>query len=267
MAARAGGGVVAFDKFMVVNEIASNAKVARLTDQEFRCLLQGVWPMASKSSPRGYLLVGSLAAEASDVANQARCTVAVAKKTLKKLRDMGMIVLDSDTGWEFCHDWDEINPSPRNDPTNAERQAKFRARRKAESGGESNVTRNGRNGEIALRNAREVEVEEEEQLCSRTPNTPRTGGGRAASHSGFGDWADQIAGVLQRGVDSLTTDEPCRRPTAVDVLRVIEELSPSWDVALAVAVDVREIVQSQNRAPNVVGLYRQRLRVEMGRAA
>jgi hypothetical protein len=47
------------------------------------------------------------------------------------------------------------------------------------------------------------------------------------------------------------------------VLRVLNELRPEWDLAFAVAVDTRQIVQSQNRAPNIVGLYRQKLQQAM----
>ena len=117
-----------FDRFMVVNEIAGNPKIARLTDAEFRCLIQGVWPLASKSQPRGYLLVGSLPAEDRDIANQARCSVAVARRTMKKLRELEMVVRDEELGVECCHDWDEINPKPKVDATNAERQRRYRQR-------------------------------------------------------------------------------------------------------------------------------------------
>ncbi len=160
-----------FDRFMVVNEIAGNPKVARLTDAEFRCLIQGVWPLASKSRPRGYLLVGSLPANEKDIANQARCSVAIAKRTMAKLRELEMVVADSELGAERCHDWDEINPSPKADATNAERQRRYRQRlvtlRNAVTNGD--VTP----GEV------EVEVEEEVTAAaagrastSTIPNSP-----------------------------------------------------------------------------------------------
>lgn len=81
----------------------------------------------------------------------------------------------------------------------------------------------------------------------------------------MGDLATHIAGTLQRGIDSLTSDERSRPPTAAAVLRVLHQHRPPDDVALVVAFDTREIVQAQNRAPNVVGLYEQKLRSHLAR--
>jgi hypothetical protein len=68
-----------------------------------------------------------------------------------------------------------------------------------------------------------------------------------------------VVGVLQRGVDGLTSSEPAKNPTRAAVGAALSKFSPSPDVARAVAIDVRSIAQSQNRAPNIVGLYAQRL--------
>jgi hypothetical protein len=129
----------AFDRFMVSNGIGSNPKVGRLTDAEFRCLVAGVWPLAAEAPVRGALLVGTLEVEPRDVALKAGKSVAVAASTLAKMKHLGMLERDDEIGAWVCHDWEEINPSPRNDPTNAERQRRYRERH----GGDRNAPRNG----------------------------------------------------------------------------------------------------------------------------
>lgn len=116
---------------MVSNEIASNGKIARLTDAEFRCLVSGVWPIASKAEHRGYFSIAGLPADEYDVAHQARKPLGVARSTLEKMRQMGMLVLDQEANLEFCHDWDEVNPTPKSDVTGAERQRRYRERHAA----------------------------------------------------------------------------------------------------------------------------------------
>lgn len=72
-----------------------------------------------------------------------------------------------------------------------------------------------------------------------------------------GDLAGHIAGVLKRGVDGTTTGG--RTPTRDAVAAVLAEHPASEDVVLAVAIDTRSTAQSQDRAPNIVGLFRQKL--------
>lgn len=175
-----------FDRLMVMVEIASNAKVGRLSDSEFRCMVTGVWALAAKAPIRGCLLVGDLEAEPDDVARQGRCTLAVAKRTMAKMRELGMIEHDADLDCERIHDWDEINPPPKTDNTAAERQARRRARLKAER--DETVTtptvtplsrRDTRDG-----HAYEVEVEvegEREEQKSRGGATNENGNPPAAT--------------------------------------------------------------------------------------
>jgi hypothetical protein len=121
-----------FDRFMVAVELASNPKIARLSDAEFRCLLTGVWPLAAKARPRGSLRVHQSPAEAADVAHQARSSLAVAKRTLDKLRALGMVERDDALGCETVHDWDKINPSPKasdSPESRRKRQQKSRAKK------------------------------------------------------------------------------------------------------------------------------------------
>jgi hypothetical protein len=160
-----------FDRLMVMVEIASNAKVGRLSDSEFRCMVTGVWALAAKAPIRGCLLVGELEAEPEDVARQGRCNLAVAKRTMAKMRKLGMIEHDAELDCERIHDWDEINPPPKMDNTAAERQARRRARLKSERDGtvshapvtplSRRDTRDGHADEV------EVEREQEEETKSR----------------------------------------------------------------------------------------------------
>jgi hypothetical protein len=166
-----------FDRFMIAVEISSNAKVGRLTDPEFRCMVTGVWALAAKAPIRGCLLIGDLEAEVSDVARQARCSAAMAGRTMKKMRELGMIERDEGLGCERVHDWDAINPPPKTDNTAAERQQRRRDKLRNDRNGHATVTpasrRDTRDG-----HAYEVEVEvegEEEELLR---------GGGAMSESG-----------------------------------------------------------------------------------
>ena len=65
--------------------------------------------------------------------------------------------------------------------------------------------------------------------------------------------------MLQRGIDGLSTDERCKKPTRVAILEALagHELEPFE--ARIVATDTRSIAQSQNRAPNIAALFAQRL--------
>jgi hypothetical protein len=121
-----------YDRFMIDIEIGGSPKVAQLTDREFRCLICGVWPLVAKASPRGYLVVRGNRGTAEDVARQARLrSLSVARVTLAKMRQLGMLEEHPDVGLEYCHDWDLLNPAPKVDRTSAERQARHRARQAA----------------------------------------------------------------------------------------------------------------------------------------
>jgi hypothetical protein len=159
----------AFDRFMLEVEISSNAKVGRFSDPEFRCLVTGVWALAAKAPIRGCLLVGDIEAEPTDIARQARCSTATARRTMDKMRHLGMLERDEELGCERVHHWDEINPPPKTDRTAAERQARRRERLKTkrdDRDGHGSVTALSRR-DSRLGHAHEVEVEaEEEKNCS-----------------------------------------------------------------------------------------------------
>ena len=191
-----------FDRFMVAVELSANPKIGRLTDAEFRCLVGGVWPLAAKANPRGFLLVGALPAEPSDIAHQARCTTAVAARTMAKLRELGMLEADEPTGWEWVHDWDELNPDPKpSDQPDATRDRKRKSR-----AGHADVTRDAgtSHADVTSESPRaralpEVEVEGEEE----TPPQPPASGGRKRAVDSFertaAAWA---AGVGVSGDDA-----------------------------------------------------------------
>lgn len=157
---------------MIDLEAGGNAKLGRLSDAEFRCHITGILPLAAKAPVRGRLLVGDHHATAHDVARQARMSLPIARRTLTKLRDLGVIELDEELGCEMVHDFGEWNPPPKSDRTNAARQARYRERLALRYGTSRNavtesVTNGVTNGEITL-----PEVEGEE----KTPVTPPAGG-------------------------------------------------------------------------------------------
>lgn len=133
----------AFDRMMIEVELEANPKIGRLDNAQYRCLISGVWALAAKATPRGYLVAAGEPIAPEDVARQARCSVTVARKTLAALRQMDMIEMDDELGVEFVHDWWEMNPDPKKpDPTGAERQRRWRERMKARNGSR-NALRNG----------------------------------------------------------------------------------------------------------------------------
>lgn len=131
----------------------------------------------------------------------------------------------------------------------------------------------------AERNAQRIEAPDalcmhgaSEMQCPSRPDPTRTtardspkscGRARAASRATpldpLADLASQVASILQGAVDGLTTDEPCRAPSATDVLAALAAKPGEHQQALAAAWQARSIAQSQNRAPNIVSLFAQRL--------
>jgi hypothetical protein len=150
-----------FDRFMVDVEIGRSLKLARLTVPERLCHIVGVLAVAAKAPVRGCLLVGEHEATAAEVALQSSVSVAVARSTLSKLQDAGVLERDEELDCWRVHDWSDYNPEPKRDATNAERQRRYRERRNARRNAVTPVTGNG---SVTARNAREVEVEVEAPL-------------------------------------------------------------------------------------------------------
>jgi hypothetical protein len=150
-----------FDRFMIHVDIGTDEKLLGLTDSERVCHMAGVLALAAKSPIRGCLIVGDTEADAQHLAIRARVSVKVARSTLAKLLDVGVLVRDEDLGCLRVHNWDRFNPPPKRDTTNAERQARWRLRqaarnasRNAARNAASKAPRNGQSG-------REVEGEGE----------------------------------------------------------------------------------------------------------
>jgi DNA-binding transcriptional ArsR family regulator len=158
----------AFDRIMVDLEAGGNAKLGRLTDAEFRCYITGVLPLAAKSPIRGHLLVGDKKVDAADVARQSRMSVKTASRTLEKLRELGILEKNRDSKdeqsannvCEIVHDFEDWNPPPKVDRTNADRQKRYRARIHAQYDPDRNAVTNGvsngvSNGEVTPTKRRE----------------------------------------------------------------------------------------------------------------
>lgn len=117
-----------FDRYMVAFGAARHVKFRRLTIPERHAFFLGVLSIAGQSPMRGCLLVGSLKAEAADVAQEADVHVRVAQAAMDKLREVGVIYFDEDLGCERVHDFEDWNPAPKIDRTSAARQARYRAK-------------------------------------------------------------------------------------------------------------------------------------------
>jgi hypothetical protein len=156
-----------FDRYMVAIGAGRHVKFRRLTVPERYAFFMGVLSVAAQAPVRGCLLVGSLNAEAADIAAEADVPEKVAQSALAKLRQIGVVYHDDALGCERVHDFEEQwNPAPKHDPTNAERQRRHRAKLTA-----------GRNGTVtpdsnAAVTPPEVEGEVEEKNPPQPPAEP-----------------------------------------------------------------------------------------------
>ncbi len=125
-----------FDAFLVPHERGADRRWSRLTVPERWCAVFGVEAIASKSPERGCLRIAEgVPAEAEDFAAQAGegVTVAVARSTIKKMRDLGLIVRHDD-GVECVADWHERQRDPKHKPSDSResRRARKAAQRERE---------------------------------------------------------------------------------------------------------------------------------------
>jgi hypothetical protein len=259
-----------FDRF----NASSNAKVKRLkrAGKEVRwAWFHGVLPIAATAPMRGSLCIGAAAADEYDIAAMADVTVAEARKALEAARALGMLDLD-EQGVEWVHDFDVYNPEPKTDTkaAAAERARRYRERqRHAQQRDDHAVTHHAPSHTVtrdASRSSRSVTLPEVEvEGKDNSPGTTSVRDGVTASGNGATttstdeELAEHIRGMLANAVDGLMTTEGCKAPTRQAVLVALRRHHPSPAVALDVATEVRSIVQSQDRAPNIVGLYEQKL--------
>lgn len=131
-----------FDRYMVVVGAGAHAKFAQFSDGERCAHFLGVLSLAARAPLRGYLLVGDEEAGPKEVAREAAVTVRQASGALDKLKRKGVLIHDEEVGAWRVHDWHDVNPDPRKDDTNADRQRRFRERRVTARNGASNTGSN-----------------------------------------------------------------------------------------------------------------------------
>jgi len=131
-----------FDRYMVHVAMGSHPKLGGLSDSEYRAHISGVLAVAAVAPIRGCLLVGELDAEPVHIAKAAGVTVRVARVTMEKLEALGILYRDGELGCLRVHDWDDLNPEPRKDDTNVDRQRRFRERRRNARNGTNNAGSN-----------------------------------------------------------------------------------------------------------------------------
>lgn len=130
----------AFDRYMVQIGMGTNPKLASLTDAEFRAHVVGVLAIAAAAPFRGCLLVGDHPANAKQVALAAGVTERVARSCVLKLCSIGVLYEDAEMECLRVHDWEDINPAPKADPTGAERQKRWRDRHASRNSKRNGVT-------------------------------------------------------------------------------------------------------------------------------
>lgn len=244
-----------FDRFMVSNSIGTNRKLRRLPVTQRWVYVAGVLALASQSPIRGALLItDGEPVTAEDLAEEATVKLADARAALESFRRLGMLDRD-DHGIEWVHDWDTMNPSPKPSDSPDATRARKRAQRERDKAARNGVT--SRAGHAMSR--REVEGEVEGKAVGSPDNV---GVGAPAARTtphpeASKDLADEVTGILQRGIDGLTSDEPCKRPTRAAVVAALGDATELQ--AKAAAIEARSIAQSHNRAPNIAALFAQRL--------
>lgn len=249
-----------FDRFMVATDNGHNLKLARFTDGEFRALVQGVWPIAAKADPRGAFMIGQTPATADDIVFLApKVSRRTAAACIAKMRELGMLEHDDELGGEWVHDWDIVNPAPKTDKTNADRQRRFRERR---NGVTQTVTDGVSNGAVT---PPEVEGEVED------PPSPPGGNGRRGQKPQPpdpdeipADLAEHLRPVVPAVVAVLSRIAAAKGAKPVTVAATARAIAghPGHD-HLAVAQDVEHWwvhgLGAQKPVKDVVATYRNRL--------
>lgn len=92
------------------------------------------------------------------------------------------------------------------------------------------------------------------------PPTPSHGNGKE-NRKDSPSLTQQVYSVLQGGIDSLGDNDqgrPWPSPRPFILTQLVEGAAPA--LALKAAWETREIVQAQDRAPNITSLYKMKLR-------
>lgn len=102
---------------MLHTAIGVHRKVKRLTVPERWCFVAGVLALAAESPVRGALLISNkVVAKEEDYAERAGVSQAVAVSTMKKLRELEIVVSVDESGVEVVRDWEEYEPRRQRDP-------------------------------------------------------------------------------------------------------------------------------------------------------
>lgn len=156
-----------FSRYMVAIGAGTHVKFARLSDSERCAHFLGILSIAAQAPIRGCLLVGEQEAGAAEIAREAGVSKRVASSTLTKLKEIGVLTRDDDLHCWVVHDWSDVNPEPKEDRTNAERQARYRARR-AKSNGSGNAWHNA----VTLRRVTPAVTPPEVEVRKKGTNVP-----------------------------------------------------------------------------------------------
>jgi hypothetical protein len=119
-----------YDLFLVYTKLGTDRKFRRLSHAEKWCAVFGVWATAAESPVRGYLFIASdEKATEEDYAAQAGVTLAIARSTVKKMRQFELLEMDAEMGAEYVHDWHDVQKDPKPSETReAWRDRKRRSR-------------------------------------------------------------------------------------------------------------------------------------------
>lgn len=201
-----------FDRFMVHVDVGTDEKLASLSSAERLCHIVGVLAVAAKSPVRGRLLVGDREATPREIAKRADVSVRVARSTMDKLIDVGVLTRDEDLDCWRVHNWERFNPDPKQDRTNAERQARYRDKRVTVRNAPSNAPRNGVSNGSVTPPEEERENEEEKEGAAASP----VGGGSSVS-------AHEAAGVAAADSDQGQEEgTPGLHPAFAEVMTILE---------------------------------------------
>jgi N-terminal phage replisome organiser (Phage_rep_org_N) len=186
-----------FDSMLVEIKLGGNRKFRRLSPPERWCAVFGVWAIAAQSPVRGTLLIAEgVAAVDEDFAAEADVTVAVARSTLAKMRELRMLEQDED-GVECVHDWDKHQPEPRPSETPEERRRRKREQRERERSpaGYDDVTRDSAEGH--------------DDVTTRSRSRSRSRRGRGTDQQTASiDPREEVIGLCNRLADGIKRNDP-----------------------------------------------------------
>jgi hypothetical protein len=205
-----------FDSLLITTNLAANRKFGRLTVPERWCAVHGVWAIAAESPIRGYLLIAAdEAAVERDYAKQADVSLAIARSTVRKMRQLGMLEMDDDMGVENVHDWHEHQQEPKPSESREAWKKRKRDSRAKKSRCPDDVTRDT---PPLSRGCHTPEVEVEVEVENNSPPSPPVGGRRRDREK----WKQEYTAWVQAHPPDLLAEE--WEPTRLRLVEVVEQL-------------------------------------------